>query len=142
MSDTNVIEAFSTARFFQNIREGKLMAVKCKKCGRLALPPRPVCPDCGGQDFDWVELSGKGKIATFTNIAVAPTFMVEKGHGRNNPYFAVIVEFEEGQRLSGYLAGASGIKPEELKIGTPVVLDFALSAKETDPLPTLVFQLA
>lgn len=142
MSDTNAVEAFSTARFFQNIREGKLMAVKCKKCGRLAVPPRPVCPDCGSLEFDWVQLSGKGKIATFTSIAVAPTFMMEKGHDRNHPYFAVIVNLDEGQRLAGYLAGASGIKPEDLKVGSRVALDFAASAKETDPLPTLVFHQA
>ena len=76
------------------------MGSRCRKCGGLHLPPRPLCSHCGSADMEWAELKGKGTLAAFTAIAVGLSSLAEEGHDRNNPYCSGIVELEEGGRAS------------------------------------------
>lgn len=115
---------FTSASFNEFLGEKKLMASKCTKCGALYLPPRPLCIKCFGSEMEWVEMKGKGKLAAFTTIAIAPTLMIEEGYGRDNPYCTGVVELEEGPKISARILGVDAKKPEEIKIGTPLAVDF------------------
>jgi len=77
---------FNSASFYQFLAEKKLMASRCKKCRALHLPPHPICTKCSGNDMEWVEMKGNGKLAAFTAVAVGPTSTIEEGYDRNNPY--------------------------------------------------------
>ncbi len=115
---------FTSASFNEFLGEKKLMASKCTKCGALYLPPRPLCIKCFGTEMEWAEMKGKGKLAAFTTIAIAPTLMIEEGYGRDNPYCTGVVELEEGPKISARILGVDAKKPEEIKIGTPLAVDF------------------
>lgn len=58
-------------RFFQGLREGKLLATRCAnpecKEKRLWLPPRCDCPDCWSP-MQWVAAPTLGKIFTHTTV--------------------------------------------------------------------------
>ncbi|HEX78368.1 MAG TPA: Zn-ribbon domain-containing OB-fold protein [Dehalococcoidia bacterium] len=114
---------FSHAYFEEYLKEKKLMAARCRHCGRLHLPPRPMCLDCRRLDMEWVQLKGRGKLAAFTCIAVGPTFMGQQGFGRDNPYCTGIVELEEGPRISAHILGVDAQHPETIQIGTPMIMD-------------------
>jgi hypothetical protein len=64
---------------------------------------------------DWVKLSGKGKVYSWTTVThpVHPAFEV--------PYAVVIVELDEGVRLVSNIVDC---KPEDLYIGMPVEVIF------------------
>ena len=115
---------FTSASFKEFLGEKKLMASKCTKSGALYLPPRPLCIKCFGTEMEWAEMKGKGKLAAFTTIAIAPTLMLEEGYGRDNPYCTGVVELEEGPKISARILGVDAKKPEEIKIGTPLAVDF------------------
>ncbi len=115
---------FSAAAFDQFLAEKKLMAARCAACGKLALPPRAICPHCRSDRMEWVETSGKGKLAAFTVIYIAPTFMIEQGYGREKPYVSGIVELEEGPRISAHILGLDPAYPDAIQIGAPLVVDF------------------
>jgi len=100
------------------------MAARCTKCGGVYVPPRAICPRCHGEEMEWVETSGKGKLAAFTVIYSGPTFMVAQGFDRKNPYVCGIVELEEGIRISARITGINPMEPNEIKIGTPLSVDF------------------
>ncbi|MDE3203856.1 MAG: OB-fold domain-containing protein [Acidobacteriota bacterium] len=51
--------------FLQGGREGRLMVGRCPGCGRWALPPHTVCPDCG-QGLLAVAASGRARLLTWT----------------------------------------------------------------------------
>ncbi len=121
---TTTIRPFSAAAFNQYITEHKLMAVRCKKCGSVYVPPRAICPKCHSEELEWVATSGKGELSAFTVIYGGPTFMVEQGFDRKNPYISGIVELEEGTRISARITGLDPMKPNEIKIGTPLSVDF------------------
>jgi uncharacterized OB-fold protein len=72
----------------------------------------------------WEEMSGKGALAAFTSIAIAPTFMVEQGYGRDHPYVSGIVELEEGVKISARILGIDPNEPASIQIGAPMMLDF------------------
>ena len=97
---------FNGCSFNEFLREEKLMATRCKGCGALHLPPRALCPKCHGEDMEWEQMKGEGKLATFTAVAVSATLMLEKGFGRDNPNCVGIVELDEGS-LTVYLGGYS-----------------------------------
>jgi uncharacterized OB-fold protein len=119
IEETTVVRPFSAAAFDQYIAEHKLMASRCKKCGGVYVPPRAICPKCQSEELEWVETSGKGTLAAFTVIWSGPTFMVEQGFDRKNPYISGIVELQEGTRISARITGIDPTKPTEIKILLP-----------------------
>ena len=122
--EITTIRPFSAAAFDQYIAEHKLMAARCQKCGGVFVPPRAVCPNCHGEELEWTEMSGRGRLSAFTVIYSGPTFMAEQGFDRKNPYISGIVELEEGARISARITGIDPTRPAEIKIGAPLSVDF------------------
>jgi uncharacterized protein len=112
----STIEAFTIEQFYKFMAQGKLMAGKCSKCGKIHLPPRPLCDNCYSQAFTWMQIRGKGKLLTYTVIHVAPMQFQALA-----PYAVGIVELEGGLKIPGMINGAS---QEELRIGMELTLDF------------------
>ena len=131
---------FTSASFYKYLAERKLMASRCKQCGSLHLPPKPLCSDCGSNEMAWAELKGRGKLAAFTAISVGPSFMQKKGHDRNNPYTAGIVVLEEGPRISARILGGNAKEPEKIEIGAPAEIDFTDDGGESGK-PILAFKV-
>lgn len=103
-----------TLKFWEGLKEGKVYATKCCKCGRLYFPPSADCSDCLGSDMDWVELSSEAEIETFTHIVVRPTTFSEE-----KPYTVGIGKLKEGVKV---LAWLTGFKLSQIKVGMKVKL--------------------
>jgi scaffold protein (connect acetoacetyl-CoA thiolase and HMG-CoA synthase) len=104
------------------LAEGKLMGVRCQRCGALYLPPRPLCRVCYGEALVWEEMAGRGRLAAFTTIHIAPSAMLEAGYDRDHPYCSGIVRLEEGPAISAQILGVDAARPEAIRIGTPLRL--------------------
>ena len=91
--------------------EGILPIQRCKDCGKLRHPPRPMCDACGSQNFDSIAASGRGTVHTYTVIH-HPQFP-----GYEYPIVSIIVDLEEGERIASSLVNC---KPEDCRIGLPV----------------------
>lgn len=100
------------------------MASRCQKCRRLFLPPRPLCINCHSNKMEWVQLKGRGKLVTFTLINVGPPWMIAQGYDRIHPYCSGVVELEEGVRIATHITGVDASKPETVKIGMPLIVEF------------------
>ncbi len=115
---------FSDNSFQQYLNEEKLMGSRCRKCGALFAPPRPICTKCHGSDMQWVELKGKGRLVGFTCIAIGPPAMIAEGYNRKNPYISGVVELAEGVRVDARIEEIDGTRPEAIKVGTPLTVKF------------------
>ncbi len=115
---------FTHASFQQHLGEHRLMGSSCSACGKTYLPPRVICPACHHTQMTWSELSGRGRLAGFTSVYIAPTVMAQAGYGRDRPYLSAIVELEEGVKISARLLGLDAAHPETIQIGLPLVVDF------------------
>ena len=112
--------------FAQRIASGSLSGSKCGDCGKLFVPPRPVC-ECGSTQLDWEEVSGNGKLVAFTCIAIGPPSMNEYGFDRDNPYVSAVIELTEGPRVVARLDGVDAQTPGSIQIGLNVKVDFEAS---------------
>lgn len=101
------------ADFAPHLRDGRLMATRCRRCGRTSFPPRADCEDCMSGEFEFVELSGRGTVHTFTRIVSAPT-----GFERRAPYVVGVVDLAEGGRALAWFGDT--IPESEIKIGMDV----------------------
>jgi len=115
---------FNDISYNQFLNESKLMGSKCKKCGARSVPPRPLCTKCYGTEMEWVEVPGRGKLAAFTCIYIAPPFMAAQGYGRDNPYISGVIELEDGGRVDARIEGLDPERPEEIRVGAPMKVKF------------------
>jgi hypothetical protein len=114
MAETSL--PFTIESFYKLIAQKKLMAAKCQWCGRLLLPPRPVCSGCHSKDLEWTELKGEGELLTYTVIHVAP-----KQFQSMIPYAVGIVKLKEGPQLPGMIRDT---KLDKIKVGMKLLIDF------------------
>ena len=86
-----------TEPYWKAAQEHRLVAPRCVSCLTFRLPPGPVCPTCRSQDVNWIELSGKGVIYTFTVVRHAPVPSLTD----SVPYVIAVVSLPDagGQRL-------------------------------------------
>jgi uncharacterized OB-fold protein len=110
---------FTVSSFYKFVSEKRLMAAKCNECGTVLLPPKPMCTKCLSTNLKWIELEGVGKLLSYTIIHVAP-----EQFQSITPYTVGIVEFKNGLRLPGMIRD---VKPEEIKIGMNLKIDFDTS---------------
>ncbi len=107
---------FTAASFYGFLDQKKLMGSKCKQCGALHLPPRPLCGQCQRDEMEWFQFSGKGKLASFSVVKVGTTMFDQKGYSRDNPYCWGLIQLDEGPRISALLLDADLSRPESISI--------------------------
>jgi hypothetical protein len=93
-----------------------LMALRCSKCNAFVWPPRPICPKCFEDKFEWIQLEGRGKLLTYTVIHFPPTQFQALA-----PYAVGIVRLAEGPQLPGMIRN---VKHDDLRIGMDLQVDF------------------
>lgn len=103
-----------TSKFWEGLREGKIYATKCQKCGKLHFPPVADCGDCGSSNVTWIELEGEGEIETFTQVVVKPA-----SFSKESNYIVAIARLKEGVRALAWLIG---VEREDVKVGMKVRL--------------------
>ena len=131
---------FTDASYERFLNEEKLMGAKCKQCGTLSVPPRPICIKCYGRDMEWVKMKGTGTLKAFTCIAVGPPWMCDQGYNRNNPYCSGVVELEEGVKVVARIEGVDATNPETIKIGVHMRVKFLHLREGENPVTVLAFQ--
>lgn len=109
-------EPFTIEQFYKFMQQKRLMAGKCRKCGKTHLPPRPLCDNCFSKEFDWVEVDRRGTLLTFTVIHIPPTQFQDLA-----PYAVGIVKLEKDLRIPGII---SGLEPEKIRIDMRLIVDF------------------
>jgi uncharacterized OB-fold protein len=103
-----------TSKFWQGLKEGKIYATKCQKCGKLHFPPVTDCGDCGSSNMKWMELDGEGEIETFTQVVVKPA-----SFSNESDYIVAIARLKEDVRA---LAWLTGVEREDVQVGMKVRL--------------------
>ena len=97
------------------LKKNKLLGLKCNSCTAITVPPKMVCRKCASPDMDIVELSGNGKIETFTTVYVAA-----EGREGEVPYIIVLVALDEGPWIMGNLIDIAPSKATMELIGRRV----------------------
>jgi uncharacterized OB-fold protein len=110
---------FTISSFYKFIEQKRLMAAKCNKCGKVLLPPKPMCTKCLSTNLRWIELEGTGKLVSYTVIHIAPEQFQSM-----IPYTVGIIELKNGLRLPGMVCG---LDQEKVRVGMNLKIDFETS---------------
>lgn len=107
-------------KFAEYLKDGKVMATRCKNCKNVFYPPRADCSSCYTSDVEWFELDRKGKLITFTVIHVAPKRYSTSTplSSEFKPYAIGVVELKSGHRAMGWLA----FEPSKIEVGMALLL--------------------
>lgn len=116
--------------FWRSILDGKLRIQRCARCGRFRHPPQPICAACSSFEDEWVEVSGRATLYSFTIVHHPVHPAVESWV----PYATGLVELDEGVRMVSLV---KGVPLDEVRIGmrlkmvfSDVAPDFALPVFE------------
>lgn len=100
--------------FWANLTEHKLTAQRCNACEKyFTYPPQGSCPHCLSSNYEWVPLSGKGKVYSFVTYCRA----WHPSYEDKVPYNVSLVDLDEGPRL---ISNVIGCPVDQVKIGMPV----------------------
>jgi len=78
-----------TLPYWKAASAGRLVLNRCRPCDRAFFYPRAHCPFCGGDQTEWIESSGRGKVYSYTIVR----------RGLPQPQATAYVTLEEGPTL-------------------------------------------
>ena len=64
--------------FIDYLEAGKIMGTRCKDCGGYYFPPRADCAHSLSSNMEWFEVTGPGKLASYSTLQYAPTGFTEE----------------------------------------------------------------
>jgi uncharacterized protein len=99
------------AWWWEAIARGELVIQRCKDCGVLRHPPRPMCGKCQSTQWDSIAASGKGTVYSYV-VVHHPQFP-----GFDYPSVAAVIELAEGTRI---VSNVVGVDPTAVRVGLPV----------------------
>lgn len=103
----------SRDEFVAKLKDGKVMAYRCGKCGHMQLATTVFCSKCNSQEMEAVEVEGQGRIVTYTIQNVPPAEYEKYG-----TYAWAVVQLDAGFNISGFLEGVAS--PKDLPINSKV----------------------
>ena len=112
--------------FWKGLAQGSLLIQRCRDCGTFRHPPSPICYKCASFELEWVPVSGKARLYSFT----VARHSVHASLDPKVPYVIALVDLDEGVRM---VSGIRAIMAKDLHIGMRLVCsiekmsaDFAL----------------
>lgn len=141
LSDREVFDLFPKTAIdrdniahYRGLAQGRLLINRCQQCGYWIYPHRPLCPQCLSWDVAATEVSGEGRVFTFTllhQLRDPNSFLAE-------PAVAAAVELREQAGLR-YLARIVNCPRDRLALDMPVSLAWIEEAGRLAPVFEPVF---
>lgn len=102
-------------RYLRELREGRLIGVRCDKCQRTVIPPRTFCEWCFRPMDDWVYLPDTGTVNTFSLCYVTwdMRYLTE-------PEIPAVIDIAGTKPLVGIMHKLGEVNPDDVKIGMKV----------------------
>ena len=102
------------SRFLIELRDNKkIMGTRCPTCNLVYVPARTACMDCFGELSEWVEVSQKGTLLTYT-----VTYQSNPIQPVSTPIVYGIVQLDGAD--TGFVHMLGEVDPEKLEVGTKV----------------------
>lgn len=102
--------------FWESVAQGETRMQRCSACETYRYPPGACCPNCLSLDAEWVPLSGRGRVLSWTTIhkQYLPAYPA--------PSTVVVVHLDEGPIMVTHFDNEDVGK---LRIDLPVSLTYS-----------------
>ncbi len=98
-----------TNDFIDYLKDNKVMGTRCKDCGLSFFPPRADCHKCLASNMEWFEVSGKGKLVSYSKLQYAPI-----GFEKDVPYCIALLDYGD-YKVFGRIA--KDLTDEDIQVG-------------------------
>ena len=98
-----------TNDFIDYLEKGAVAGTRCKTCGMVFFPPRADCYQCLSNDMEWFEVSGTGKLVTYSKLEYAPI-----GFQDDVPYCIALLDYGD-YKVFGRID--RDLPEDEIKVG-------------------------
>ena len=98
-----------TNDFIDYLENGQVMGTRCTDCGMAFFPPRVDCHQCLTSNMEWFEITGTGKLVTYSKLEFAPI-----GFQEDVPYCIALLDYGDF-KVFGRIAG--DVPEEEIEVG-------------------------
>jgi uncharacterized OB-fold protein len=95
--------------FVDYLEKGQVVGTKCKDCGLSFFPARADCYQCLSSNMEWFEVSGTGKLITYSKLEYAPV-----GFGDDLPYAIALLDYGD-YKVFGRIA--PDLSEDEISVG-------------------------
>jgi len=117
--DPNAQYAWDTGvaigRYLAELKEGRLIGVRCNKCERTVIPPRTSCEWCFRPMDEWVVLPDIGTVNTFSLCYV--TWDMKE---LTEPEMPAVIDIDGTNPAMGIMHKLGEVDPDAVKIGMRV----------------------
>lgn len=90
----------------------RLQAARCRACRLWEFPPRQRCRHCGSEEMEEAQLSGGGRILSYTRV-----YQPARGFRDAAGSVTALIELQEGVRV---IAQLTDIDPDDVATGLEV----------------------
>jgi uncharacterized OB-fold protein len=98
-------------KFLSEIRDNKkIMGIKCPTCGKVYVPPRSHCPTDFAKMSEWVDLSGKGSLTSYTVVRYEEPYLP-----KTPPFAYAIVQMDGADTGMAHFLGEVDL--DKIKVG-------------------------
>ena len=115
MSATEPVPTADSEVFWARCKAGALCLPRCRACGELNWFPRAMCRYCSGTDMEWVPMSGRATVYSFSVVDRPPSPELP------DRYVLALVDLDEGVRMMTHVVDCD---PTEVRIGMRVSVLF------------------
>ena len=81
--------------FWEAAKRHELVMPRCTICDHLFFYPRSECPRCLSTHLEWMQVSGRGRLHTYT-VVYQPANAAFRD---DTPYIYAVVQLDEGPRM-------------------------------------------
>lgn len=87
-------------KWYDFLSQGKIMGLKCNRCGSYEFPPVTVCHNCSSTNLSWAEMSGEGNLVSFGMVSNPDPHFADFA-----PYILGMVNLKEGPSYTAMILG-------------------------------------
>ncbi len=95
--------------FIDRLEQDKVSGSRCRECGLTFFPPRADCHKCLSSDMEWFDVSGSGRLVTYSKLQYAPV-----GFEDDLPYAIALLDYGD-YKVFGRID--KELKDDEIEVG-------------------------
>ncbi len=95
--------------FIDHLEDGRVTGTRCTGCGTRFFPPRSDCFKCLDSKMEWFDVSGTGKLVTYSRLQYAPV-----GFEGDLPYCIALLDYGD-YKVFGRIADS--VPEADIRVG-------------------------
>ncbi|MEE8201669.1 MAG: Zn-ribbon domain-containing OB-fold protein [Candidatus Acidoferrales bacterium] len=124
----------AVGRYLEELKNGRLIARVCHRCGRTMIPPRMFCEKCFRPTDEWAYVKDTGRVNTYSLCYVS--WDVRK---LKKPQIPAVIEIDGASPGMGILHVLGKVNPKQVREGMRVKAVWKPPAQRTGAITDILY---